>query len=129
MEYSKKDTVERITRILDEHYMKGPDFARTFGVSHSLLSDWKRGKAGPGVEILMKISEYFHVSMDYLAKGTPIASDSIGLKLQAKKEKELLEKYHSLPEEYKASTEKYIDSLYTAYHGIPVGVEREKNAG
>lgn len=36
------------------------------GVSEGNISDWKSGRAAPGIEILPKIAEYLECSIDYL---------------------------------------------------------------
>lgn len=39
------------------------------GLSKSSMSDWKRGKSIPSTEAIIKLSEHFQVSTDYLLKG------------------------------------------------------------
>ena len=36
------------------------------GIAQSTLSDWKRGKSVPSAENMIKIAEFFDVSVDYL---------------------------------------------------------------
>ena len=40
------------------------------GISKSSMSDWKRGKSTPSSDAIIKLSEHFKVSTDYLLKGS-----------------------------------------------------------
>lgn len=41
-------------------------FAKTVGVKQSQVSEWLKGKAKPGYDILKKIATAYDVSADYL---------------------------------------------------------------
>lgn len=43
--------------------------AREAGLSRSTLQDWKNGRCVPKAETLLKIADYFGVSMEYLMTG------------------------------------------------------------
>lgn len=128
MSFSRYDTINRIIQILDEHYMTGSAFSKTFGVSYSTVSDWKRGKSTPSAEIICKISEYFHVSTDYLLKGEKKEEELFRLRVASKHEHDLLEKYRALPKEFKDMTVTYINTLADATSVTPQSVTREKKA-
>ena len=40
--------------------------AEVIGVSRITINKWETGKSTPSVEMLLKLSEYFKVSVDYL---------------------------------------------------------------
>lgn len=40
--------------------------AEQIGVSRITINKWETGKSTPSVEMLLKLSEYFNVSVDYL---------------------------------------------------------------
>jgi len=40
--------------------------ADVIGVSRITINKWETGKSTPSVEMLLKLSEYFNVSVDYL---------------------------------------------------------------
>lgn len=42
--------------------------AKATGISQSTLSDWKIGRAKPKVDKLLKLAEYFGVTVDYFLK-------------------------------------------------------------
>lgn len=53
----------------DEKGLKNADIARETGISNMTLSDWKKGKSTPKQDKLMKIADYFGVTMEYLMTG------------------------------------------------------------
>lgn len=40
--------------------------AKNLGISGGHLGDWKKGKSRPTIDNLIKIADYFDVSVDYL---------------------------------------------------------------
>ena len=42
--------------------------AKDLGLARSLFSDWKSGKSMPKTDKLIKIAEYFGVTVDYFVK-------------------------------------------------------------
>ena len=50
------------------------------GISSSAITEWKKGKANPSAEAIVKIAEYFNVSTDFLLVDdydTPISKTNI----------------------------------------------------
>ena len=45
--------------------MSDADVARNAGVDKTTLSHWKKGDYTPKVESIIKIADYFDVSLDY----------------------------------------------------------------
>lgn len=56
--------------LCDEFSVKPSTVAKETGISIPLLSNWKAGRRTPGTDTLLKISEYFNVSLDYLKGNT-----------------------------------------------------------
>jgi transcriptional regulator with XRE-family HTH domain len=52
------------------------DFARLLGVSQSQLSKYERGESEPSLEVLLRLSEKFGKSVDWILTGRGCASDS-----------------------------------------------------
>ena len=63
-------TVERIQILIQEHNDIPTHIFSKLGLPKNALSVWKTGKANPSVDALIKISDYYNVSIDYLVKGT-----------------------------------------------------------
>ena len=57
--------------------------AEKLGVSHHHLGDLERGSSNGSVKILIDITEYFHVSMDYLLLGRDPSRNQLQNELQA----------------------------------------------
>lgn len=51
---------------MSENNISGKQLAAVIGVSPGLISDWKSGRITPSKDNLIKLSEYFNVTTDYL---------------------------------------------------------------
>lgn len=116
-------------KLLDEKGIKNADVSRATGISNMTLSDWKNGKSTPKQDKLMKIADYFGVSLDYLMTGKEpnvgsLYSDEnadllIEITHKMKGEPEFadrLAKYMSLLSENKKSVDDMIDLMYSKEH-------------
>lgn len=56
-------------KLRDERGLKDSDVAREASVSKSTFSDWKVGRSKPGIKKLLKIADFFGVTVDYLMTG------------------------------------------------------------
>lgn len=56
--------------LCDEFAVKPYTVAKEIGMSSPLLSNWKAGRRTPSTQYLLKIAEYFNVSLDYLIGNT-----------------------------------------------------------
>lgn len=59
-------TVEKIQKLLNDNNISAYKLSLEIDVNKTFLTDWKSGKSKPSVDILTKIANYFHVSIDYL---------------------------------------------------------------
>lgn len=88
------------------------------GIATSTLSDWKKGKSTPKQNKLMKIADYFNVSLDYLMTGEePKLSsypEQAELLVKIRNDKKLfsaIEKYYALSDRQKEHVLELIDLL------------------
>lgn len=58
----------KYAELRDANGMKDSDVAKKTGVSQTTLSEWKRGTYQPGVEKLIKLADFFGVTLDELAR-------------------------------------------------------------
>lgn len=58
--------IQRILELIQENGLNQSDLAKIIGCSTGNISDWKRGKVKPSLDALIKVADYFHVSVDYL---------------------------------------------------------------
>lgn len=56
-------------KLRNEKGVKDADVAKATGITKSTFSDWKNGRSKPKDEKLLKIAEYFDVTLDYLRTG------------------------------------------------------------
>ncbi len=57
-----------ISELRKQEKLSQDDFANIFHVSRQTVSNWENGKSYPDVEMLIKISDYFGISVDQLIK-------------------------------------------------------------
>ncbi len=57
---------ERFCALLDERELSTYRLAIDLGMSDTLIGYWKRGKRQPAMDNLIKLADYFDVSIDYL---------------------------------------------------------------
>ena len=60
---------EKFERLLVERGVTAYRVAKETGISPATLSDWKTGKSKPKQDKLIKIADYFGVTVDYLMTG------------------------------------------------------------
>lgn len=56
-------------KLLKEKGVKTSDVCKATGIVASTFSDWKKGKSSPKQDKLMKIADFFGVSLEYLMTG------------------------------------------------------------
>lgn len=68
----KNKFATRLSELLKENKISKRELAKRIGVSSTSVSDWSTGKIQPTAESIYLVSEYFHVSADYLLGLTDI---------------------------------------------------------
>lgn len=113
-----------ILKSLRESYeLSQAKFAREIDFSQSAISGWENETREPGIEALVRISNYFNVSVDYLV-GKPTTNQVIKKAVPTSlsiKAKELLEIFNSLEEEYQSQILEY-----ARYFGTRRGIKTKK---
>jgi len=56
----------RLRTLLESFNIEGKDFAAVIGVSPPTVSNWLNGKRFPKDEMLIRVANHFHVSLDFL---------------------------------------------------------------
>ena len=57
---------QRLTRLRESRELKKTELADILNVSTPCISQYERGDSMPGYDIMLALSEYFGVSVDYL---------------------------------------------------------------
>lgn len=95
--------------------MNQKDLAKAIGLSLSIFTIWNKGNAKPGLKQLVKVAQYFNVSLDWLVFGDDAPSNDlenvIKLDFSSQSEKELIDKFRELPDSYQKNVLAYIDGI------------------
>mgnify|MGYP002546840632 CR=1 FL=1 len=62
----KNSFPEILSDFLAENHLTQTAFARAAGIKQSQVSEWLKGKAKPGYDMLKQIATAFDISADYL---------------------------------------------------------------
>ena len=105
------DTVNKIFELINKKGMTINSFAVDCKINTMLFTHWKKGRQKPGLEVLIKIADYFNVSLDYLVgRETPTINDETNTANKAVNPT-LLSRIESLDELQQAKVMAYIDGL------------------
>ena len=58
--------IERIASLIEEEGITASKLSKDLGFNSGAISNWKKGRAKPGTEAIIKIADYFNVTTDYL---------------------------------------------------------------
>lgn len=115
-------TVERILDLVAKSEFNAKQILNFLELSNSSITDWKRGKAKPSTEAIIKLSNFFNVSTDYLLIGYEKEKAPL-----SRNEKEWLDLYHQLPDEGRIECTGFIKGYLAAHTSIkPNTTERKK---
>ena len=101
----------RLKDLRSKKDMTQAELAETIGVSQQAVAKWEKNKAEPDHNTLMKLSEIFHVTTDYLLgrNAPPAASDRL---LFDEREREHIKKYRAMTDEHREAVDAQIDFFY-----------------
>lgn len=110
-------------KLLKDKGVKTSDVCKATGIVASTFTDWKKGKSVPKQNKLMKIADYFGVSLEYLMTGKESNMDYlyenadllIEITQKLKNDSafaDRISKYMSLISENKKSVDDMIDFMY-----------------
>lgn len=93
-------------KLLEEKGVKTSDVCKATGIVASTFSDWKKGKSAPKQDKLMKIADYFGVSLEYIMTGSDSKYSDLDALLDVrisedKELKEAIKKYYNLDDRKK----------------------------
>ena len=72
---TKGDTVKGLREIRKRRGYSQLKVAFDLNISREALSYYENGKRSPDIQMLCRMSEYFHVSIDYLIRGEEFAPE------------------------------------------------------
>lgn len=99
------------------------DVAKLLGVERSTYVKYERGSSDPPTSTLIRLADYFGVSVDFIIGHTPSLSSVMPPKV-SKNDISILEKFHSLD---KMAQARILNALEFEYRSIPQ--ENVKSSG
>lgn len=63
---------KRLKQLREDNDLRQEDVGKIVNVEKSTVSQWESGKRTPDVETIMKLADYFNVSIDYILGKTDI---------------------------------------------------------
>lgn len=101
--------ITRIVNLMNERKVTQVRLTSDLKLSATTISDWKKGKGRPQVDSLVKIAEYFQVSMDFLILGRE--SKHANIPFATANDRLVLKKFQALPLEEQNNALTYLDFL------------------
>ena len=99
----------KLKELRSEKKLSQFELAHTLGISQTAYSGYESGKVTPTIEPLIKLADYYHVTLDYLV-GREFANDVGYL---TKDQHKFIRMYLKLNERYQERINGRIESLYT----------------
>ncbi|MEI3337600.1 MAG: helix-turn-helix transcriptional regulator [Clostridium sp.] len=110
---------KRIRELRIEKELTQEDIAKMLNKSTNNISQYETGKRQPDINTIIKIAEYFNVSIDYLMGRTEtreLADDFIKKNLKlTDDEKKILSQYRNLNKEGEKQAKEYLEYLAQKY--------------
>lgn len=77
---------EQINNLRKKHGLSQDDFSNLFNVSRQTISNWENGKSYPDLEMIIKISDYFKISVDELLRNDVQSEEKIDNEKRVKRD-------------------------------------------
>jgi transcriptional regulator with XRE-family HTH domain len=61
--------INRIIELMDINKINAKELTSQLGISHSSVTDWKKGRGTPSAQTIVKLANFFNVTTDYLLIG------------------------------------------------------------
>lgn len=112
------DVVDRLNLLKKNSGMNQKDLARAIGLSLSIFTIWNKGNAKPGLKQLVKVAQYFNVSLDWLVFGDDVPDNDlknvIKVDFTDPLEEKLFINFRKLPNYCKINLLSYLEGMLDA---------------
>lgn len=112
------DVVDRLNLLQKNSGMNQKDLARAIGLSLSIFTIWNKGNAKPGLKQLVKVAQYFNVSLDWLVFGDNVPDNDlknvIKVDFTDPLEEKLFINFRKLPNYCKINLLSYLEGMLDA---------------
>ena len=103
-------TVERIQSLVERHNMTAAQLLRETKLNPASITQWKKGIAKPSFDAIIKISDYFNVTTDYLLGRTNnLTPPDSTAPYVSPNELTIIDKLRTLPPEKRKAIETLLD--------------------
>lgn len=110
----KAEMIGRIQSLINQHSKNKSQILRELHLSTSTLSDWEKGKGNPSSTAIIKLSEYFDVTTDYILFGRGKEDN----KELSSSENEWIKLYYALSDSQKQELSGFILSFFNKKNTI-----------
>lgn len=118
--------IAQILSLMERDNITANRLTKELHLPSSAITEWKKGKARPSTDAVIKLAQYFGVTTDYLLTGKESAAPTAGD--LAPDEMELLTAYRSLSEKGKTMARAYIYSYLDDQPLPPVQIAAKSGA-
>lgn len=105
--------LERVKELMKESGITAKQLTKELSISSSSFTDWGKGKGSPSLETVVKFSNYFKVSIDWLVNGKEFQQADV-LEYSNQKEETLIVKFRSLTPDLQEKLIVYADGMLAA---------------
>ena len=60
------DILPKTLLLIEQNNINASKLSKEIGISSGLISQWKKGLQKPSLDVVVKIADYFNISVDYL---------------------------------------------------------------
>lgn len=107
--------MDRLKKLRTESGLTQQDVARLLGVERSTYVKYERGSSDPPTSTLIRLADYFGVSVDYII-GHDSSQSVVTIPKFSKDDVSILEKFHALDDMAQA---RILNALEFEYQSIP----------
>lgn len=108
--------LKRILELFDNSGLSDSTLCKELSFGNGTIGKWRNNKQKPSLDAVIKIAEYFNVSIDYIVYGTTKSVENTNLSLE---DIEFLTLIHRLPSnkqyEFKGELKGYLKALNELY--------------
>jgi transcriptional regulator with XRE-family HTH domain len=101
---------KRLKQLREDNDLRQEDVGKIVNVEKSTVSQWESGKRTPDVETIMKLADYFNVSIDYILGKTDIRTPIETIAAHRSDDP-----MSELPEEARKSLEEFKEFIFRKY--------------
>ena len=102
----------RLKELREEYALTQTQLAKELGFTQNIISKWEKGRIEPNIQTLVILSNYFHVTIDYLiGKDQAVLTEENSVETITDEEKELLKEFKDLSQTQKYQVTGYIQGL------------------